>query len=68
MLRRDNDRSRITYAYSTWKVYFGLRIVAEALHLRHNLSAILRSAESFGVHDVHPHTSLRAKASSAERS
>ena len=38
----------------------GLRIVAEALHLRHNLSAILRSAESFGVHDV-SHTTRACK-------
>lgn len=45
----------------------GLRIVAEALHLRHNLSAILRSAESFGVHDVHLIQPQRAKASSASR-
>ena len=45
----------------------GLRIVAEALHLRHNLSAILRSAESFGVHDVHLIQPERAKASSAAR-
>jgi tRNA (guanosine-2'-O-)-methyltransferase len=28
-------------------------IVAEALHRRHNVSAVLRSAESFGVHEVH---------------
>ena len=28
-------------------------LVAEATYLRHNLSAILRSAEAFGVHDVH---------------
>ena len=45
----------------------GLRIVGEALHLRHNLSAILRSAESFGVHDVHLIQPQRAKASSAAR-
>ena len=45
----------------------GLRIVAEALHLRHNLSAILRSAEAFGVHDVHLIQPQRAKASSAAR-
>jgi tRNA (guanosine-2'-O-)-methyltransferase len=45
----------------------GLRIVAEALHLRHNLSAILRSAESFGVHDVHLIQPKKAKASSAAR-
>ena len=47
--------------------FSGLRIVAEALHLRHNLSAILRSAESFGVHDVHLIQPERAKASSAAR-
>ena len=28
-------------------------IVLEAVHIRHNISAILRSAEAFGVHDVH---------------
>lgn len=44
-----------------------LRIVAEALHLRHNLSAILRTAESFGVHDVHLIQPKKAKASSAAR-
>jgi tRNA (guanosine-2'-O-)-methyltransferase len=27
--------------------------VAEAVHRRHNMSAILRSCESFGVHEVH---------------
>ena len=44
-----------------------IRIVAEALHLRHNLSAILRSAESFGVHTVHLIQPKKAKASSAAR-
>jgi len=44
-----------------------IRIVAEALHLRHNLSAILRSAESFGIHDVHLIQPKKAKASSAAR-
>lgn len=28
-------------------------LVAEATHLRHNLSAMIRSAEAFGVHNVH---------------
>ena len=31
-----------------------LTIVAEGTHLRHNLSAIIRTAESFGVSKVHP--------------
>ena len=44
-----------------------IRIVAEALHLRHNLSAILRSAESFGIHTVHLIQPKKAKASSAAR-
>ena len=30
-----------------------ITLVAEATYLRHNLSAILRSAEAFGVHDIH---------------
>ena len=45
----------------------GLRIIAEALHLRHNVSAILRSAESFGVHDVHLIQPEKSKFSSAAR-
>ena len=28
-------------------------VIAEAVHRRHNTSAILRSAEAFGVHEVH---------------
>ena len=28
-------------------------VVLEALHLRHNLNAVLRSAEAFGLFDVH---------------
>ncbi|MDP6932052.1 MAG: TrmH family RNA methyltransferase, partial [Myxococcota bacterium] len=28
-------------------------VVAEAVHRRHNTSAILRSAEAFGLHEVH---------------
>ena len=30
-----------------------LVVVIEAVHRRHNVSAILRSAESFGIHEVH---------------
>ena len=36
-----------------------LTIVAEATYLRHNISAILRSAEAFGIHDVHLVTAER---------
>ena len=32
----------------------GLTIVAEGTHLRHNLSAMIRSAESFGVTAIAP--------------
>ena len=45
----------------------GLRIICEALHLRHNVSAILRTAESFGVHHVHLIQPEKAKMSSAAR-
>lgn len=31
----------------------GVAVVAEAVHRRHNLSAILRSAEAFGMHEAH---------------
>lgn len=31
----------------------GIIIAAEAVHRRHNVSAILRSAEAFGVHEAH---------------
>ena len=31
----------------------GLAVVAEAVHRRHNVSAILRSAEAFGLHEAH---------------
>ena len=34
-------------------------VVLEAVYLRHNISAILRSAEAFGVHDVHLITKQR---------
>jgi len=42
-----------------------LTLVAEATYLRHNLSAILRSAESFGVHDVHLVSNRKNKISGA---
>ena len=38
-----------------------LTIVAEGTHLRHNLSAIIRTAESFGVSKVHLITSEEQK-------
>ncbi|MCP4807088.1 MAG: RNA methyltransferase [Proteobacteria bacterium] len=31
----------------------GVTVVAEAVHRRHNISAILRSAEAFGMHEAH---------------
>ena len=44
-----------------------ITVIAEAIHLRHNLSAILRSAESFGVQDVHLIRPRHVKGSSAAR-
>ena len=31
----------------------GVTVIAEAVHRRHNISAILRSAEAFGMHEAH---------------
>lgn len=31
----------------------GVTVIAEAVHRRHNVSAILRSAEAFGMHEAH---------------
>ena len=45
----------------------GLTIVAEGTHLRHNLSAIIRTAESFGVSTVHLISSDRKKMSGAAK-
>lgn len=46
-------------------------VVLEAVHRRHNVSAILRSAESFGVHEVHmvigPFRPSKGAARGAER-
>ena len=44
-----------------------ITVIAEAIHLRHNLSAILRSAESFGIQDVHLIRPKHLKGSSASR-
>ena len=45
----------------------GLTMVAEGTHLRHNLSAIIRSAESFGVSKVHQISTGKKKASGAAK-
>lgn len=45
----------------------GLTIVAEGTHLRHNLSAMIRSAESFGVAKVHLISSEATKMSGAAK-
>ena len=45
----------------------GLTIVAEGTHLRHNLSAIIRSAESFGVSNVHLISSEKQRMSGAAK-
>lgn len=45
----------------------GLTIVAEGTHLRHNLSAIIRTAESFGVSKVHLISADRQKMSGAAK-
>ena len=42
-------------------------LVAEATHLRHNLSAIIRTAESFGLSDVHLISNERKKISGAAK-
>lgn len=47
----DDRRDRLTHALS--QRLADLRIVVEALHHRHNTSAILRTADACGVHDVH---------------
>lgn len=44
-----------------------IRLVAEATYLRHNLSAILRSAEAFGVHHVHLVTGQKSKVGGAAK-
>ena len=31
----------------------GITVIGEAIHRRHNVSAVLRSAEAFGVHEAH---------------
>ena len=45
----------------------GLTIVAEGTHLRHNLSAMIRSAESVGVSKVHLISSEASKMSGAAK-
>ncbi len=45
----------------------GLTIVAEGTHLRHNLSAIIRSAESFGISKVHLISGGKKKGSGASK-
>ena len=45
----------------------GLTIVAEGTHLRHNLSAIIRTAESFGVSTVHLISAEKQKMSGAAK-
>jgi len=44
-----------------------LTLVAESTYLRHNLSAILRSAESFGVQDIHLVADRKNKISGASK-
>ena len=44
-----------------------ITIVAEATHLRHNLSAIVRTAESFGVANIHLISNDRKKVSGAAK-
>lgn len=45
----------------------GLTIVAEGTHLRHNLSAIIRTAESFGISTVHLISAEKQKMSGAAK-
>ena len=44
-----------------------LTIIAEGTHLRHNLSAIIRTAESFGISNVHLISSEEQKTSGAAK-
>ena len=59
MVLRMTDDSMVTQARRTrvremlQRRLGSVVVVAEAIHRRHNTSAILRSAEAFGVHEVH---------------
>jgi tRNA (guanosine-2'-O-)-methyltransferase len=68
-LIRDDRKERVAAALSAR--LGSVVVVCEAVHRRHNVSAILRSAEAFGVHEVHlvtgPFRPSKGAARGAER-
>ncbi|NOY25197.1 MAG: RNA methyltransferase [Oligoflexia bacterium] len=68
-LIRDDRMQRVAAALR--RRLASVTVVLEAVHRRHNVSAMLRSAEGFGVHDVHmvtgPFRPSKGAARGAER-
>ena len=62
-----SDRRKKRLKNTVLNRLYGLTIVAEGTHLRHNLSAIIRTAESFGVSKVHLISSEGKKMSGAAK-
>ena len=62
-----SDRRKERLKNTVLNRLYGLTIVAEGTHLRHNLSAIIRTAESFGVSKVHLISSEGKKMSGAAK-
>ena len=53
VLSIENEARKIEDCRTHLSIIDSITIVLEALYLRHNLSAVLRTAEAFGVQDVH---------------